>query len=74
MIAIPQPRPAVTEHHVIHRLGPEGQRLRAGEFPPEGTQSVQSGPRTKAVALDWPTDQRLPDERPFEPLGDLCGV
>ena len=74
VIEIPQPRPEVTEHQAAHTACPVCQTVTAGTFPPEVSQPVQYGPRTKAVALYFQTYQLLPFERAVEALRDLFGV
>ena len=74
VIEIPQPRPEVTEHQAAHKACPVCQTVTAGHFPPEVTQPVQYGPRTKAAAVYFQTYQLLPYERTVETLGDLFGV
>ena len=74
VIEIPQPRPEVTEHQAAHKACPVCQTVTAGTFPPEVSQPVQYGPRTKAVALYFQTYQLLPFERAVEALRDLFGV
>lgn len=74
VIEIPQPQPEVTEHQVAHKTCPVCQTVTAGSFPPEVTQPVQYGPRTKAAAVYLQTNQLLPYERTAETLGDLFGV
>lgn len=65
---------AVTEHQAVHKACPVCQTVTAGEFPPEVTQPVQYGPRTRAAAVYLQTYQLLPDERTAETLNDLFGV
>src|SRR3990170_4444273 len=74
VIEIPPPRPEVTEHQVAHKACPVCQTVTVGEFPPDVTQPVQYGPRTKAAAVYLQTYQLLPYERAVEALGDLFGV
>jgi transposase len=74
VIEIPQPRPQVTEHQAVHKACPACKTVTMGAFPPEVTQPVQYGPRTKAVAVYLQTYQLLPYERTVEALGDLFGV
>lgn len=74
VIEIPQPRPEVAEHQAVQKRCPKCQSLTAGEFPPEVTQPVQYGPRTKAVAVYLQTYQLLSYERTVEALQDLFGV
>ena len=74
VIEIPKPRPEVTEHQAVRLACPVCQTVTAGRFPPEVTQPVQYGPRTKAAAVYLQTYQLLPYERTVETLGDLFGV
>src|SRR3989304_5921985 len=74
VIEIPPPRPEVTEHQAAHKACPVCQTVTVGEFPPDVTQPVQYGPRTKATAVYLQTYQLLPYERTVEALGDLFGV
>src|SRR3990172_4205824 len=74
VIEIPEPRPEVTEHQALHKACAVCQTVTAGTFPPEVTQPVQYGPRTKAVAVYLQTYQLLPFERAAEALRDLFGV
>jgi len=74
VIEIPKPRPEVTEHQAVQKACPVCQTVTAGAFPPEVTQPVQYGPRTKAAAVYLQTYQLLPYERAVEALGDLLGV
>ena len=74
VIEIPLPRPEVTEHQAVQKLCPICQTVTAGEFPPEVTQPVQYGPRTKAAAVYLQTYQLLSYERTAEAMGDLFGV
>jgi transposase len=74
VLEVPKPRLEVTEHQVVHRVCPVCQTVTPGEFPPEVTQPVQYGPRTKAAAVYLQTYQLLPYERTVEALGDLFGV
>jgi transposase len=74
VIDLPEPRPEVTEHQAVHKTCPVCQTVTAGEFPPEVTQPVQYGPRTKAVAVYLQTYQLLSYERAAETLDDLFGV
>jgi transposase len=74
VIEIPKPHPEVTEHQAVQKACPRCQTVTAGEFPPEVTQPVQYGPRTKAAAVYLQTYQLLPYERAVEALGDLFGV
>lgn len=74
VIEIPRPQPEVTEHQAVHKACPVCQTVTAGRFPPEVTQPVQYGPRTKAAAVYLQTNQLLPYERTVETLGDLFGV
>ncbi|MCI0354685.1 MAG: IS66 family transposase, partial [Acidobacteria bacterium] len=74
VIDIPEPRPVVTEHQAAHKACPVCQTVTAASFPPEVTQPVQYGPRTKAAAVYWQTYPLLPYERTVETLDDLFGV
>ena len=74
VIEIPKPHPEVTEHQAAHKVCPLCQTVTAGSFPPEVTQPVQYGPRTKAAAVYLQTYQLLPYERTAETLADLFGV
>ncbi len=74
VIEIPKPRPEVTEHQAVQKTCPACQTVTTGEFPPEVTQPVQYGPRTKAAAVYLQTYQLLPYERTAETLNDLFGV
>jgi transposase len=74
VIEIPKPRPEVTEHQAARLACPVCQTVTAGSFPPEVTQPVQYGPRTKAAAVYLQNYQLLPYERTVETLGDLFGV
>jgi transposase len=74
VIEIPQPRPEVTEHQVLHQVCARCQTVTAGLFPPEVNQPVEYGPRTKAVAVYLQTYQLLPFGRAAEALRDLFGV
>ena len=74
VIEIPQARPEVTEHQAVQKVCPICQTVTAGEFPPEVTQPVQYGPRTKAAAVYLQTYQLLSYERTAEAMGDLFGV
>jgi transposase len=74
VIEIPQPRPEVTEHQAVQKSCPVCQTVTRGEFPPEVTQPVEYGPRTKAAAVYLQTYQLLPYERTVEALDDLFGV
>ena len=74
VIEIPAPRPVVIEHQALRKACPVCQTVTAGEFPAEVTQSVQYGPRTKAVAVYLQRYQLLSYERTVEALGDLFGV
>jgi transposase len=74
VIDLPEPRPVVTEHQAIHKVCPICQTVTAGAFPPEVSQPVQYGPRTKAAAVYLQTYQLLPYERAVETLADLFGV
>jgi len=74
VIDIPEPRPVVTEHQAAHKACPVCQTVTAGSFPPEVSQPVQYGPRTKAAAVYLQTYQLLPYERTAEALDDLFGV
>ncbi len=74
VIEIPEPRPVVTEHQAAHKACPVCQTVTAGRFPPDVTQPVQYGPRTRAVAVYLQTYQLLPYERTAETLADLFGV
>ena len=74
VIDIPEPRPVVTEHQAAHKACPVCQRVTAASFPPEVSQPLQYGPRTKAAAVYLQTYQLLPYERTVETLDDLFGV
>ena len=74
VIDIPEPRPEVTEHQAVHKVCPVCQTVTAGAFPPEVTQPVEYGPRTKAAAVYLQTYQLLPYERTAETRDDLFGV
>lgn len=74
VVEIPQPHPEVTEHQAVPKVCPACQTITAGVFPPEVTQPVQYGPRTKAAAIYLQIYQLLPYERTVETLGDLFGV
>ena len=74
MIEIPKPQPEVTEHQAVRLACPACERLTSGDFPPEVSQPVQYGPRTKAAAVYLQTYQLLPYERTVEALSDLFGV
>jgi transposase len=51
VIEIPQPQPEVTEHQGVRLACPVCATVTAGTFPPEVSQPVQYGPRTKAAAV-----------------------
>jgi transposase len=74
VIEIPRPRPEVTEHQAMRMECPVCQTVTVGKFPPEVTQPVQYGPRTKAAAVYLQTYQLLSYERTAEAMGDLFGV
>jgi transposase len=74
VIDLPEPRLVVTEHQAAHKVCPMCQMVTAGAFPPEVSQPVQYGPRTKAAAVYLQTYQLLPYERTVETLDDLFGV
>ena len=74
VIEIPKPCPEVTEHQALHKACTVCQTVTAGVFPPQVTQPVQYGPRTKAAAVYLQIYQLLPYERTVEALGDLFGV
>jgi transposase len=74
VIEIPEPRPVVTEYQAAHKACLVCQTVTAGHFPPEVTQPVQYGPRTRAAAVYLQTYQLLPYERTAETLADLFGV
>jgi transposase len=74
VIEIPKPQPEVTEHQAVRRACPACATVIIGIFPPEVSQPVQYGPRTKAAAVYLQTYQFLPYERTVEALGDLFGV
>jgi transposase len=74
VIDIPEPRPVVTEHRAARKACPVCQTVTVANFPPEVTQPVQYGPRTKAAAVYLQTYQLLPYERTAETLDDLFGV
>lgn len=74
VIDIPEPRPVVTEHQAARKACPVCRVVTAGEFPPDVTQPVQYGPRTRAVAVYLQIYQLLPFERTGEAMGDLFGV
>lgn len=74
VIDLPEPQPVVTEHQAARKACPVCQTVTAASFPPEVTQLVQYGPRTKAAAVYLQTYQLLPYERTAETLEDLFGV
>ena len=74
VVEIPEPHPVVTEHQAVPKACPACQTITVGTFPPEVTQPVQFGPRTKAAAVYLQINQLLPYERTVETLGDLFGV
>lgn len=74
VIEIPKPQPEVTEHQAVQRVCPVCATVTAGTFPPEVSQPVQYGPRTRAVAVYLQTYQLLPYERTAEALDDLFGI
>jgi len=74
VIEIPLPRPVVTEHQAVQKTCRVCQTVTAGDFPPDVTQPVQYGPRTKAVAVYLQSYQLLSYERTVEALRDLFGV
>jgi len=74
VIEIPRPRPEVTEHQAIQKRCPFCETVTTAEFPPEVSQLVQYGPRTKAVAVYLQTYQLLPYERTAEAMRDLFGI
>ena len=74
VIEIPKPQPEVTEHQAVRLACPACARVTSGDFPPEVSQPVQYGPRTKAAAVYLQTYQLLPYERTVEALSDLFGV
>ena len=74
VIDLPEPHPVVTEHQAAHKACPVCRTVTAGTFPPEVSQPVQYGPRTKAAAVYLQTYQLLPYERTAETLDDLFGV
>lgn len=74
VIDIPEPCPVVTEHQAVQKSCPLCQTVTPGEFPPEVSQPVQYGSRTKAIAVYLQTYQLLPYERTVEALEDLFGV
>ncbi len=74
VIEIPKPQPEVTDHQAVQLACLVCATVTAGIFPPEVSQPVQYGPRTKAAAVYLQTYQLLPYERTVEALGDLFGV
>jgi transposase len=74
VLDLPAPRLVVTEHQAAHKVCRVCQTVSAGAFPPEVSQPVQYGPRTKAAAIYLQTYQLLPYERTVETLRDLFGV
>jgi transposase len=74
VIDLPEPRPVVTEHQVVHKVCPQCQTVTAGEFPADVTQPVQYGPRAKATAVYLQTYQLLSYERTAEAMADLFGL
>lgn len=74
VIDLPEPRPEVTEHQAVHKVCPVCQTRAVAAFPPEVTQPVQYGPRTKATAVYLQDFQLLPYERTAEAMHDLFGV
>src|SRR5262249_31743016 len=74
VLDLPEPRLVVTEHQAAHKVCPMCQSVTVGAFPPEVSQPVQYGPRTKAAAVYLQTYQLLPYERTVETLGDWFGV
>jgi transposase len=74
VIEIPEPKPEVIEHQAMRLACPVCEMVTVGTFPPEVSQPVQYGPRTRAAAVYLQTYQLLPYERTVEALGDLFGV
>jgi transposase len=74
VIEIPKPQPEVTEHQAVRLACLVCATVTVGTFPPEVSQPVQYGPRTRAAAVYLQTYQLLPYERTVEALGDLFGV
>jgi transposase len=76
VIEIPKPQPEITEHQAVRLACPACEHMTSGAFPPDVSQPVQYGPRTKAAAVYLQTYQLLPAprERTVEALIDLFGV
>ena len=74
VIDIPQPQPEVTEHQAVHKTCSVCQTVTTASFPPEVTQPVQYGPRTKAISVYFQVNHRVPYERTAEAMHDLFGV
>jgi len=74
VIETPRPQPEVTEHQALHKTCAVCRTVTVGTFPPEVAQSVQYGPRLKAVMVYLQVYQLLPYERLVELLRDLFGV
>src|SRR3989304_6075265 len=64
IIDIPKPRPEVTEHQAVQKACPMCQTVTAGEFPPEGAQPGQHGPRAKTPPGDFETSHHFPPRPP----------
>jgi transposase len=71
---LPEVRPKVYEHQVLHQCCPRCGQPTAGQFPAEVTQPVQYGPRTRAWGVYLLDQQLLPLARSQETLHDLVGL
>lgn len=68
---LPEVRPEVTEHRVLHKACARCGQPSAGHFPPGVTQPVQYGPRVRAWGTYLTTYQLLPLARAQALLVDL---
>lgn len=70
---IPPQRVFVTEHRTFCKICSVCQTTNAGCFPPQVSQSIQYGPRLKAICVYLQQYQLLPFGRTQELLSDLYG-
>ena len=71
---LPDIRPMVSEHQVLHQCCPKCQQVSAGQFPTEVTQLTQYGPALKALAVYLHEYQHLPLARTQEFFQDVIHV